>query len=128
MGKNPTPQGPKGVSTAEVGTTRGTKGSPTAEAGTTLEVGAGTGRLSNIACKVLMKIMYIARFARPDLLRAVGALSTMITKWDCLCDRKLLRIIKYINGSAGWRQIGFIGDGPEELELGLFSDADFAWG
>ena len=43
---------------------------------------ACTGALSKIACKVLMKIMYIARFARPDLLRAVGALSTMITKWD----------------------------------------------
>ena len=40
--------------------------------------------------------------------------------------RRLLRIIKHINGSAGWRQVGFIGDGPEELELGLFSDADFA--
>ena len=25
-----------------------------------------------------------------------------------------------------WRQIGFIGDDPDELELGLFSDADFA--
>ena len=73
-----------------------------------------------------MKIMYIARFARPDLLRAVGALTTMITKWDELCDRKLYRIIKYMNGTAAWRQIGFIGDGPDELELGLFSDADFA--
>ena len=31
-------------------------------------------KLSKIACKVLMKIMYITRFARPDLLRAVGAL------------------------------------------------------
>ncbi len=50
----------------------------------------------------------------------------MITKWDERCDRKLYRIIKYMNGSAAWRQIGFIGDGPEELELGLFSDADFA--
>ena len=84
------------------------------------------GKLSTIACKYLMKIMYIARFARPDLLRAVGALSTMITKWDELCDRKLYRIIKYMNGTAAWRQIGFIGDGPDELELGLFSDADFA--
>ena len=72
-----------------------------------------------------MKIMYIARFASPDLLWAVGALSTMITKWDTLCDRKLLRIIKYINGATGWRQIGSVGDNPEELELGLFSDADF---
>ena len=30
-----------------------------------------------------------------------------------------------MNGSAQWRQIGFIGDSPDELELGLFSDADF---
>ena len=73
-----------------------------------------------------MNIMYTARFARPDLLRAVGAVTTMITTWDKLCDRKLYCIIKYMNGSAAWRQIGFIGDGPEELELGLFSDADFA--
>ena len=50
----------------------------------------------------------------------------MITKWDTLCDRKLLRIVKYINGTTDWRQIGFVGDSPEELELGLFSDADFA--
>ncbi len=31
-----------------------------------------------------------------------------------------------MDGTAAWRQIGFIGDGPDELELGLFSDADFA--
>ncbi len=85
-----------------------------------------TGALSKIACKVLMKIMYLARFARTDLLRAVGVLSTMITKWDTLCDRKLFRIIKYINGTSSWRQIGFVGDSPSELSLGLFSDADFA--
>ena len=73
-----------------------------------------------------MNIMYIARLARPDLRRAVGALSTMITKWDTLCDRKLFRIVKYIDGTTDWRQIGFVGDSPDELELGLFSDADFA--
>ena len=73
-----------------------------------------------------MNIMYIARFARPDLLRAVGVLTTQITRWTPLCDRKLFRIIKYMNGTTSWRQIGFIGDGPDELQLGLFSDADFA--
>ena len=84
------------------------------------------GTLSKIATKVLTKIMYIARLARPDLLRAVGALTIMITKWTPLCDRKLFRIIKYRNGSVAWRQIGFIGDKADSLELGLFSDADFA--
>ncbi len=33
------------------------------------------------ACKCLMKVMYFARFARFDLLRAVGGMATMITKW-----------------------------------------------
>ena len=69
--------------------------------------------------------MYIARFARQGLLRAVGALTTMITRWDEVCDRKLFRIIKYGNGATQWRQIGFIGV-PERLAFGLFSDADFA--
>ncbi len=82
--------------------------------------------MSTVACRCLMKTMYLARFARPDLLRAVGALTIVITKWDELCDRKLYCIIKYMNGTATWRQIGFVGDGPDELELGLFSDADFA--
>ena len=88
--------------------------------------GTDSGKLSHIACKVLMKIMYIARFARADLLRAVGVLTTMIMKWVELCDRKLFRIIKYMNGTAQWRQIGFVGDPPEDFEIGLFSDADFA--
>ena len=72
------------------------------------------------ATMCLMKRMYIARFARQDLLRAVGA------RWDELRDRKLFRIIKYINGAASWRQIGSVGDKPEHLQLGLFSDAGFA--
>ena len=50
----------------------------------------------------------------------------MIAKWDTLCDRKLFRLIKYINGTTQWRHNGFVGDDPEDVTLGLFSDADFA--
>ncbi len=32
----------------------------------------------------------------------------------------------FINGTVEWRQIRFIGDAPDELELGLFADADSA--
>ncbi len=38
----------------------------------------------------------------------------------------MFRIVKNKNGTTDLRQIGFVGDRPEELELGLFSDADFA--
>eukprot|EP00972_Heterocapsa_arctica_P111151 16364210-Heterocapsa_arctica.AAC.1 len=54
-----------------------------------------------------MKILYGARLARFDLLRAVRALATTITKWNSECDR-------------------YIGDPAEKLQLTLYSDADFA--
>ena len=91
--------------------------------GTTEKGGANVvnpGQLSHIATRCLMKIMYIARLALQDLLRAVGALTTTTTRWDEMCDRKPYRIIKYMNGSVPWRQIGFIGGSPDELEPGLF--------
>ena len=37
------------------------------------------GELSDIACSVLMKLLYAARLARWDLLRAIGILSSRIT-------------------------------------------------
>ncbi len=50
----------------------------------------------------------MARLARGDLLRAVGHLSTKITKWTKDCDATLLRVMSYLMSSS--RQIGFIGD------------------
>ena len=97
----------------------GTK-SPPAKAGV-------TGELSHIAMTCLIKIMYIAWFARQDALRAIaGALTPMITNWDEACNRQLSRIIKRIKETVEWRHIGFTGDSPSTFELGLFSDADFA--
>ena len=81
---------------------------------------------SAIACRILMKIMYTARFTRPDLLRAIVALSTILTKWTPLCDLKLFRLIDHINGSVAWWPLGFVRDDPDGFELGLYSDADFA--
>ena len=43
-------------------------------------------QLKPYAAKVLMKILYAARYARLDLLRAVCALALFITKWDEQCD------------------------------------------
>eukprot|EP00972_Heterocapsa_arctica_P081757 12048938-Heterocapsa_arctica.AAC.1 len=51
------------------------------------------GALQAITCKVLMEIQYCARLARFDLLRAVGALATNITKWNSKCDLTLHRLV-----------------------------------
>ena len=83
-------------------------------------------QLARIAAKVLMKLMYCARYGRFDLLRAIGRLASYITKWDSLCDKKLHRLIQYVKFSKGIRQMGFVGDPKEDLTVNLFTDADYA--
>ena len=47
------------------------------------------GVLALIAARVLMKILFAARMARFDLLRAVQGLAARVTKWSYDCDKTL---------------------------------------
>ena len=84
------------------------------------------GRLQPIASKVLMKILFAARMARWDLLRATQSLASRVTKWSRDCDAALHRLVCYINSSLDVRMQGFIGDRVNECKLWLFSDADWS--
>ncbi|CAE6962770.1 unnamed protein product [Symbiodinium sp. CCMP2592] len=86
----------------------------------------GKGILGDCAAAVLMKILYGARMGRYDLIRPVQALASLITKWDGLCDKKLHRLVCYINSTLDLNLYGWIGDAPEMLELVLYCDADLA--
>ena len=46
------------------------------------------GVLQPIAARVLMKLLYAARMARFDLLRATCGLACCVTKWDAACDAR----------------------------------------
>ena len=48
-------------------------------------------KFANVALKVLMKILYAARYCRPDLLRATCALARTVTKWTTECDSQFHR-------------------------------------
>jgi hypothetical protein len=86
----------------------------------------GLQSLQPIAAKILMKVLYGARMCRYDLLRPVCALAARVTKWDVDCDRKLHRLMCYIQSSLDVKMIGKVGDSMEDLVLGLYADADFA--
>ena len=73
-----------------------------------------------------MEILYGARLARFDLLRPIAALASKITKWDTVYDGMLHRLVCYINSSLDYKLKGHIGDSIEDLNLTLYSDADFA--
>ena len=87
---------------------------------------ADVGQLQPIAAQNLMKIMYAARMARLDLLRAVSFLAAQITKWSPRCDRLLDRLVCYIWSSLSLRQVAWCNDPVAALSVHLYADADFA--
>ena len=84
------------------------------------------GKLQPVASKILMKILFAARMARFDLLRATQSLASRVTKWSVECDVALHRLVSYINSSKDHFLEGFIGDSFDECQLWLFADADHA--
>ena len=84
------------------------------------------GVLAPIAARVLMKILFAARMARFDLLRAVQGLAARVTKWSVDCDKALYRLVCYINSTLDLQLQSFIGDSIIDCRLWLFADADHA--
>ena len=85
-----------------------------------------SGRLQPIASKVLMKILFAARMARYDLLRATQSLASRVTKWSEECDVGLHRLVSYIQSTLDLTMQSFIGDQFRDCQLWLFAEADFA--
>ena len=86
-----------------------------------------TRRQTRQSCREpLMKILYGARYARFDLLRATCHLACFITRWTSDCDKRLHRLICYMHSTRHLRMIGWVGDSLEHLSPHLYADADFA--
>ena len=84
------------------------------------------GELQAISSRVLMKVLFAARMARYDLLRATQGLASRVTKWSVDCDKALFRLMCYIHSTIDHTMIGFTGDSPEDVKLWLFADSDHA--
>ena len=85
-----------------------------------------SGELAPNACKLLMKALWLGRLARPDIVKPIGDLATRVQSWSRNNDKQLHRLICYINSTKSHRLVGSVGDGPRELHLALYVDADFA--
>ena len=79
--------------------------------------------LNHEAASVLMNILYGARMARYDLLKATNTLACRLTKWDSDCDARLHRLVSYIWSTLDERQVGYVAKG-DQSGLHLFTDAD----
>ena len=84
------------------------------------------GKLAGIASKVLMKVLWAARLARFDLLKAVSYLARFVTRWSTRCDEMLHRLMCYIDSTTHHCMVGWVGDSLAKINPHLFADADFA--
>jgi hypothetical protein len=84
------------------------------------------GELADKACAVLMKLLWLGRLARPDLVRAISGLASKVQCWSKNNDKQLYRLICYLNSTLDFYLEGYIGDKASDLRLRLYADADFA--
>ena len=85
-----------------------------------------SGEMAQDASKVLMKILWSARLARPDLMKGISDLTRKITTWSRADDRRLYRLMSYLKGTSDYMLAGHIRDDPSALHLSLYTDADHA--
>ena len=86
------------------------------------------GALAPTATRVLMKILFAARMAGYDLLRAVQGLPARVAKWSNDCDKALHRLICYIYSTLDYKLKALAGDKISECRLWCSADADHAGG
>merc|ERR1712078_713488 len=82
--------------------------------------------MAGAACKVLMKDLWVGRLARPDIIQVVSDLATKVQAWSKNEDKRLYRLICYLNSTLHYKLCGKVGDSPDKLRLLLFVDADLA--
>ena len=84
------------------------------------------GELSNTCSQMVLKLLYLARIGRPDILWSVNKLARSITKWTNACDKRLNRLISYIHHTCEYKQYCHVENTAKQCRLGLFQDSDFA--
>ena len=84
------------------------------------------GELASSSCSILMKVLWAARLARPDLSRPCSKLTCNVQSWSKNDDKKLRRLVEYMQRTKNFVLEGFVCDPPDDIELWMFVDADLA--
>ena len=83
------------------------------------------GQLSASSAKLVMKLMWLGRISRPDIMVAIKTLPRNITRWSASGDKRAARLVGYITATVDYTPVMRINDPPAKLWLSLFVDSDF---
>ena len=84
-----------------------------------------TGSMKPHAAKVLMKGLWPARLARPDISYSVGRLASRISVWTRAEDVHLHRVVSYVHWTKKYSMV-FQAGSVENTEIHVYADADLA--
>ena len=83
-----------------------------------------TGTMQPHASKVLMKALWLARLARPDIYFIVTRLASFVTRWTRWHDKVLHRLVSYLHTHPGLCMQASVAYGHTP-SLHVYTDADF---
>ena len=84
------------------------------------------GELSKVCSQIDFTCLHLARIGRPDFLWSVNKFARSFTKWTEACDKRLFRLISYIDHTSEYKHYCHVGNTAKQCRLGLFQDSDFA--
>jgi hypothetical protein len=84
------------------------------------------GMLAGCAASIVMKILWAARCARPDLTVATTRLARQVSCWTTQSDRLLHRLVCYMDSTSDFLLEGNVATDVDSWKLDVYSDADFA--
>ena len=84
------------------------------------------GALQPVAAKYLMKLLYGARMARPDLCTAITRLASFVSRWKQSHDRMLCKLMAFVKYSCQWQLTGRVQCGCNNGYLRMYADSDYA--
>ena len=68
------------------------------------------GELSHVRFQIVLKCLYLAQIERPDILWSENKLARSITKWTKACDKRVNRLIYYIDHTCEYKQYCYVGN------------------
>ena len=84
------------------------------------------GEVADVAARIVLKALYLARTNRPDILWSVNTLARKVTIWNVACDKRLLRLMSYLHHTKDYVISSLMGNRIEDCQVNLFVDASFA--
>ena len=83
------------------------------------------GQLADCSARLVMKLMWLCRIGRPDILIGVTQSAKHVTCWSLNDDKRIQRIVGYWKSTSDYAHVMKISDSPSELSFSLYCDANF---